>query len=239
MVDSVTTSSASGEADSFACDYTLIEDSYINQGDPTYNYGGTDAIRAGRGSATSYKYMTFKVNNISDSLPGNANVDSACFRIYFVDDYSTLDAGEYISLVWYELKKTFGEGNNDGAPGDSGDVNWNSAQQGVEDWFTAGAKDTTYDRSGTKQSDGVHVDTVLIDSDTPEGTWFTFWLNPSTVEGWRDGDNLGIILVVSDESEDTNHQGRFASAEYGSNEPVFTCWYSSPDTPSKFILIKK
>jgi hypothetical protein len=125
---------------------------YISSSSPNANYGGITAL-----SASSTTRILAKATGIAaPPSVGGATLSGPRYAIKFRDNGGTFD---YAVLRAMPTTKSWDAGDNEGTTADAGEVTWNAATYGTENWATAGGDvdsskiDTLYFGGSSSTSD--------------------------------------------------------------------------------------
>ena len=240
--DSITTLSPPSQSGSFTTGASLIYDTWIDDANNDFNCGGATTFEVGHYYSDQYRNALIQVLNLGDSIPDGVTIDSGCIDIYLQAKQSW-ETGDTLAFKWYEILKAWGEGDNNCTQTNYGECSWDSAEQNIIDWQVDGCNGSA-DRSGINQTDGIHVDSIVILDSTTLNTKHRLWLDPNSLAKWDTTANYGILLKVSFEGiADENKRVAFYSCENATEQyrPSLTVWYSSPQlvsTTKRWIIRK-
>lgn len=96
----------------------LVADAAVDNGNPTYNYGGSKLIRLKGGSR--YTYFKFNISNLREPLD-NYEIKNAVLRVYVQNDDRTLDIK---SGAYYVEDDAWKEGNKNGTEETGDALKW-------------------------------------------------------------------------------------------------------------------
>ena len=112
-------------------------DTWMRQGNPTYNYGGATTIS--QSPNTSARHNSLYLWDLS-SISSSATVTSASLTFHVTE------TSEY-DFSLFNMKRTWTEGSNNGTAGSG--ASWNYYGAGTGNWGSSGAMNTTSDRYNT------------------------------------------------------------------------------------------
>ena len=199
-------------------------DTYLRQGYPKRNYGGTTTISMSDHTSTAQGAL-FKWD--LSEIPADVIVDSASLSFYVTDASKT-------TFSLYNLKREWIEGTSNDAESTSS-ANWNT-YDGENSWGTGGAASTTSDRDNINLWDatGGTGGTFSNDKDV------TIPLNTAgiaVVQGWVDGNLPNYGLAVQNYTTTTKDYYIVASKENTSGyaKPTLNVTYCVATTDPTII----
>ena len=156
-----------------------LMDNVFAAGAATTNYDDGSGINFGSVYGNEYAPV-FGFPSISDSLalnggntyPGDPDSLKLSFKVN-----SEWGAGEDVGLHTYAIRS--------GHTPVEGQATW-TIYSTDNSWSTIGCWNTTSDIYASRESDGVHDDTLYIEGDASAATWYEVWLDPDHVadEHW-------------------------------------------------------
>lgn len=208
-------------------DASTGKDGYMASGFTTFNNGTTIHLLVGErddGTGTNRSLIQFNLT----SIPSNATVTSATLSLYQWHERSS----NIRTFRIYRMIRAWVEGT--GAGSASGDGATWATYNGVSNWGTAGADNTTSDReSGDSGNRSMGTgETVNVFKD--------FTMTAAAVEAWISGAfaNNGMLLKMDTE---TNDEHLFYSSDEttAANRPKFQVVYTVPAASSKFMFYQR
>jgi hypothetical protein len=203
-------------------DINLSSVTYIDQDNPTSNFGGKTQTKLVVNGLNHYggTYVRGLLALPSITVPAGEQIQSVSLDLWCTQ-YSPPSGGSTtFSTVLYPLTRGFvqGTGTTSGVTNTSG-ATWNT-YDGTDAWTTPGGD---YDSS-----------TPVMASATPAASsWTTFnltnlWTNPSLVLEQQELQNYGALITVSPENYNlVSPSNSFITEEFASD-----VWVNSPPTPS-------
>jgi hypothetical protein len=219
--ESVATTKKWGENSN--CDYTAVtEDTYLDQGQPSYDMGTDTFIRVGDdGSQINRTLIKYDLTALSGLISSSSQIVSAHLKMKTYDDP---DPGN-IDVDVFRVKKDWFEGTQSYAPAVDADdaATWQYQVFDETQWTSAGCDDST-DRETTSED----VETFSADN-----TWYSwdvtdsvkyFFNNPSSNFGW----------LLKCRSEGTTKYWRIYGSEHGTgaNRPYLEITYNTAPAPN-------
>lgn len=196
-----------GDGDNYLMDNMLAE------GFATTNYDDATNLNFGNVFGNEYA-MVYGFPTISDSLelgggttyPGTPDSFKISFKVN-----TEAGADEDYGLHTYAIRTGHMPVENE--------ATWTRYQIG-DNWSTIGCWNTTDDIYATRESDGVHLDTLYIEGDNSAATWFEVWLNPDHV-----ADEHWVIHVSYTETGTASPPTVYAADAFGNtNSPYLTVY---------------
>ena len=196
-----------GDGDNYLMDNTFAE------GFATTNNDDANNLNFGNVFGNEYA-MVYGFPSISDSLelgggttyPGTPDSFKISFKVNM-----EAGAGEDYGLHTYAIRL--------GHMPVEGEATWTIYSTG-KNWSTIGCWNTTDDIYATRESDGVHLDTIYIEGDNSTATWFDVWLNPAHV-----ADEHWILHVSFTETGTASPPTVYAANAFGTaNAPYLTVY---------------
>ncbi len=161
-------------------DIDYVDDAFIDNSEATTNYGTGQQLYFGSNYDERWVWVAFWA--ISDSLeleaydgsdgdPNYSGVDSA--KIVF-EISGVPDENDTLSGYLFAIKRD---------PVES-EITWNIYSTG-NSWETAGAQGSN-DRYTSRESDGTHVDSIIVTGDDSQHNTYNCWINPDHIaeENW-------------------------------------------------------
>ena len=130
----------------------LARDTYLDDAQPTWNYGKSNELRVGMNSGVNRSIVRFDFfSTLSTFLPDSSEIVSAKIRLR-LKDQATADPAK---IYAYRLLKYFVEGSGGAVTGQpfTNQTNWNSAREGRLAWSAAGASQSAAGIEGYATSD--------------------------------------------------------------------------------------
>lgn len=203
---------------------TVVEDTFINSGQPGNNAGATGWFDAGRDGSGGVRRGLLRFD--LSSIPAGSTVTSATLQLTVVKVpgngpvNSTFDLFRLLAS-WREGTKT---GNN-GAAATTGETTWNARMLGTATWTTPGARS---DAAATASAS-----TAVTSTDNAKYSWsgsdltadVQFWVNDSS-------QNFGWLLTSRAETSSRSVRG-FASREDAANAGKLVIGYTPPPPPNQ------
>jgi len=202
-----------------------LEDTYISEYEPTYNYGQRERTIVGSYSGNELVPL-IRALNVRSVLGDNAHITLAEFRAY-----CWYIGGSGSTCAPYRVfKYDWVEGDQTGAPPTNHGCTWTDWDSPDYEWGTAGchnADDNGVDNTG----DGTGADR----KETPESSsqsinttgWKAFELTNELVQGWYDETIEEGGISLHDDSPSASNFAAFRSNEHGVTEekPYFYIEY--------------
>ena len=188
--------------------------------DATWNRGSYENTAAGRGASSSILQRALLKFDLS-AIPAGATIDSATLTLTCTGQSSTGSN----TINAYKLLRAWSEG-KESTYVLNADSSWNYSDYSTA-WGTAGADNTTNDRSSSSMG------SVAI-GDACANQTHTISLDTATVSGWINAPvtNLGFILIGDESTNDSSKIFGSAENSTASYRPKLTIAYTTDSDQS-------
>lgn len=214
---------------------TNVEDTFIREYYPDYNYGGNTLALAVELSALGINpgHALIRVKNVASELgAGATNITAVCSLYCYMEALDSHISAHQVFKPWVEGTQASGT--------DPPGATWDDWDNDDYEWTTAGcesADDEGEDNSGDgtgADRKATYEDSIALDG---ASKWYAFSISTELATGWYNGTMAenGIVLIPNGETDVGFHPSEYTSDP--TKCPFWTFTYTV--AADKYLPIKK